>query len=428
MVARGVRNEDVVARGARNEGKVARSMWNEGKVARSVWRHVRTVMRHGVAAVFLLGLAAPAPAAAAGSAGGWPALSPGREVARAREPVFITHAGDGSGRVFIGERAGRVLVLGDGAPAPVVYLDLGDRVAAEDGGLRGLVFPADFVDRRYFVLSYVGKDHGDLIVSRFRLTRAGAGDPSSEQVLLDVPLPGAERPGGGLAFGLDGKLYIGVGEGVPAAKSRGAAQDPASPLGKILRLDADPGAAHAGPLLDNPYAKRPGARPDIWATGLGNPAWLGVDPKSGDLYVVDSRGDRAEEVQVQPGTSMGGENYGWNVAEGKGCRGSTPCEAAGLTPPAAFLERPGACEVVGGVVPQAGGPLPPGTAILAERCSGRILGMRPGDGEAWESQLLPAIRLRMTAVGAGDNGRIYAADGATGRIVELVASPAASRP
>jgi len=359
----------------------------------------------------------------------WPSLVLGPEAARAADPVFIAHAGDGSGRVFVGERRGRIIVFGGENREQAPFLDIGDRVSARDGGLRGIAFPYDFVDKRYFCVSYVGAGR-ELRIARYRLGAGGAkAEPGSEEILLRIVLPGGERPGGGIAFGLDGKLYVGVGEGVAARKSRGEAQDRGSLAGKILRIEGDPAASRYGVPSDNPFAKIPGARPEIWATGLGNPSWVGFDPKRGDLYIADSRGDHRDEINFQPGTSGGGENYGWNILEGPDCRLKKPCETAGFTPPATAPARPAMCEVTAGVVPGEGArPESVDVFIYGDRCSGRLWGLRRSEAGDWETRALRDTGLTIGALGAGEGGEIYIADGSTGRIRRVVPAPAAGTP
>lgn len=363
-----------------------------------------------------------------GGAAAWPVLGLGAEAGRVSNPAFIAHAGDRSGRLFVGERGGRVLAFGGEAPGPAAFLDIRERVSAAHGGLRGLAFPYDFVDKRYFCVSY-GAATGDLVIARYRLGADGAGDAASEQVLLRIMLPAAERPGGGIAFGLDGKLYVGVGEGEPAAASRGAAQDRGSLAGKILRIEADPGAGARPVPADNPWAKSAGARPEIWAVGVGNPSWLGFDPKTGDLHLTDSLGDRQEELNVQPGRSAGGENYGWNLIEGTRCRPKQACPSEGFTPPAVALPRKSACELIGGAIARdSGTPGLDGIALFGDRCSGRILGLRRDDAGAWEERKLLDTDLRIAALGVGEGGEIYVADEGSGAIRRIVAGAPGKKP
>jgi len=353
------------------------------------------------------------------------ALVVGPAIGRADQPRVIAHAGDGSGRLFVGERAGRILVLEPGAGDAKPYLDLADDTAARSGGLLGIAFPHDFVDKRRVYVSRIDRS-GSFVVARFRLAGTGAApDRASEEVLLRVELPGKARPGGGLAFGPDGRLYVGVGEGIAARKSRGAAQDRAVLPGKILRLDIDaPGIPYAAPR-DNPWINSPAARPELWAVGVGNPAWLGFDASTGDLVVTDTLGDKAEEIVIQPGTSLGGENYGWPYLEGPDCRGSGPCTSAGFTHPAVTLRHAEACEIAGAAVLEKPGPAgADGRTFVADRCSGRVWTIAVADDGAWTH--VPALETgrRIAALGAGDDGGIYIADERTGTIHRLAATAA----
>ena len=359
-------------------------------------------------------------AAGAAAAADRPALELGKEVARVAAPAFIIHAGDGSGRVFVGERGGRIVVFGGELPRQQLFLDITARVDLPGGGLRAVVFSYDFADKRSFYVSYVGKEK-DLVVSRFRLVQGGdAADPATETVLLRVPRAGGERPGGGLAFGPDGKLCVGVGEGAAAKKSRGEAQSLASPLGKILRIDVESGTKPYGVPVDNPFAKTAGARPEIWARGLGNPSWLAFDPRTGDLVVTDALGARHEEIDVLPGTSLGGENYGWNVLDGTDCRAKDPCDKAGFAMPAAVFPRSKGCELGPGAIAR-GGTYPEieGDYVFGDDCSTRLKGIRRTEAGGWESRDLFDAGIRLSAVGAGENGVLFVADRRTGKVYEV---------
>jgi glucose/arabinose dehydrogenase len=359
-------------------------------------------------------------AAGAAAAADRPALELGKEVARVAAPAFIIHAGDGSGRVFAGERGGRIVVFDGELPRQQIFLDIAARVNLPGGGLRAAVFPYDFADKRSLYVSYVGKEK-DLVVSRFRLVQGGdAADPATETVLLRVPQAGGERPGGGLAFGPDGKLCVGVGEGTAARKSRGDAQSLASLRGKILRIDVESSAKPYGVPVDNPFVKIAGARPEIWARGLGSPSWLAFDPRTGDLVVTDALGARHEEINVLPGTSMGGENYGWDVLDGTACRAKEPCDKAGFAMPAAVFPRSKGCELGPGVIAR-GGPYPEieGDYVLGNDCSTRLRGVRRTEAGGWESRDLFDAGIRLSAVGAGENGVLFVADRRTGKVYEV---------
>ncbi len=363
-----------------------------------------------------------AAALAAGVAGAAerPVLALGEEVARVAAAAFIVHSGDGTGRVFVGERGGRIVVFGGEIPRQRPFLDITSRVDARSGGLRAAAFPYDFADRRRVYVSYVGKGK-DLVVVRFRLAERGeAADAATEQVLLRVPRAGGERPGGGLAFGPDGKLYVGVGDGTAVGKTGGEAQDLSSLRGKILRIDVDSTASLFGVPPDNPFARSPGARPEIWARGVGSPSSLSFDSRTGDLFFTDLPGARYDEVNVQPGKSMGGENYGWSVLDGNACQVRDACDRTGFTPPAASRSRREGCETSTAAV-LGGGPYPglEGEYLVAYGCSTRLTGIRRTAAGGWESRELLDAGIRISAIGTGENGVLFVADRRTGRVYEI---------
>jgi len=381
-------------------------------------------------AVLAVAAAAAFGGAAQSAAADWPALAIGPERARVAEPTWIGNAGDGSGRVFVAERRGRVVVFGGERAGAGTFLDIAERVNATKGGLRTLAFPFDFVDKRNFYVSYAAAT-GDLVIARFRLARDGAAaDPASEQILLRVPLAGGARPGGGLAFGFDGKLYVGVGEGATTPGAPGAAaQSLASLAGKILRIDVGTATSPYAAPPDNPWARKPDARPEIWALGLSSPSALTVDARTGDVYIVDAPGERWSEIDVQAGTSAGGENYGWDVLDARDCRAPGSCAKTGFVMPAETLATSKDCALTAGAI-SAGGDNPQleGIFFFGDRCSGRLRGLRRTPAGAWESRILLRGKLKIAAVGAAEDGRIFVADAGTGRVLEVVPAKGSGRP
>lgn len=176
-------------------------------------------------------------------------------------------------------------------------------------------------------------------------------DPSSARLILAVDQPFNNHNGGQVAFGPDGMLYVGLGDGGGGGDPLGSGQDLSTLLGSILRLDVDGGDPFAIPP-DNPHVGDPNARDEIWASGLRNPWRFSFDRQTGDLYVADVGQDEVEEVDVQPAVSPGGENYGWNTMEGSRCFLSANCDTSGLTLPSLeYLHNAsGGCSITGGYV------------------------------------------------------------------------------
>ncbi|MCC6301434.1 MAG: PQQ-dependent sugar dehydrogenase [Gammaproteobacteria bacterium] len=349
------------------------------------------------------------------------------EIATATDqPVQITHAGDGSGRLFIVERRGTIVALETGTSLRTPFLDISDRVGSNGGeqGLLGIAFPPDYATKGYFYADYTDTG-GDTVVARFH--RLGANpdtaDPDSEEILLRVAQPYANHNGGQLAFGPDGYLYIALGDGGSGGDPQGNGQSLATLLGKILRIDVeqDPGAEAYLVPPDNPFVGVTGARPEIWAYGLRNPWRFSFDRLTGELYIADVGQSRYEEIDVQPAAG-GGENYGWNLMEGMHCYPANvpTCDTTGLTPPVAEYSHDGGdCSVTGGFVYR-GAEYPglQGTYLYGDFCSGRIRGLRR-NGAAWDNRLLLESALRLSAFGEDEHGDLYLADYADGSIYKI---------
>jgi len=349
----------------------------------------------------------PAPA--------FPAIELTRVASGFVEPVHVTHAGDGSGRLFVVERRGVIRIVRDSGVAPVPFLDISARVrsGATEQGLLSVAFPRDFAAKGHFYVDYTGHTGiGDTVIARFALTGSpDIADAGSETVLLNVAQPFANHNGGQLAFGPDGMLYIALGDGGSAGDPLGHGQNRASLLGTIVRIDVEAGVAPYAIPADNPFGD------EVWAFGLRNPWRFSFDRATGDLFIADVGQARFEEVNVQPAASGGGENYGWNIMEGLHCFGADACDQRGLTPPVVEYGREGGnCSVTGGFVYRGSAhPALQGIYLYGDFCSGRIWGLRR-IGATWENQLLLETSLRISTFGEDEAGNVYVADYALGEI------------
>ncbi|HPR87698.1 MAG TPA: PQQ-dependent sugar dehydrogenase, partial [bacterium] len=252
------------------------------------------------------------------------------------QPVGLEHAGDGSGRLFVVEQAGRIqLVRKSGSSfAKALFLDISTRVASGgEMGLLGLAFHPDFARNGYFYVDYTRDNPRESIISRFRISSdPDAGDPLSEKILLTVAQPYSNHNGGRIAFGPDGCLYIGLGDGGSGGDPQNHAQDTGSLLGKILRIDVDAtqgSLAYAIPA-DNPFAgNTSGAREEIYAWGLRNP-WRFSFDRAGRLWCADVGQNSWEEIDL----IRKGGNYGWRIMEGTHCYNpASGCNNDGLELP-----------------------------------------------------------------------------------------------
>ena len=334
-------------------------------------------------------------------------------------PVGIVNAGDGSGRLFVLEQAGRVRVIDPGGRLRAEpFVDISDRVlSGGERGLLGIAFHPDFGDNGRLFLHYSRAGDGATVVSELRADAARrTAAPGNERILLTQAQPFPNHNGGQLAFGPDGYLYLGLGDGGAAGDPFDNAQNTEVLLGKILRLDVD-GAAAGGRAYaiprDNPFAPegvRPGdGRPEIWAYGLRNPWQFSFDPEGGDLYIADVGQEEWEEVNRQPGDSRGGENYGWDVMEGRHCFGREDCDQAGYVKPIAEYSHARGCSVTGGHVYR--GTRQPelqGVYVFGDYCSGLIFTLQVDEGTRTPKVVLES-NLAISAFGTDEDGEIYVA-------------------
>lgn len=342
------------------------------------------------------------------------------------QPLFVTGAGDGSGRLFVVEKTGRVWVVRDGAKSASPFLDLSRAVSTRsEQGLLGLAFSPRFADDGTFYVDYTRTD-GATVVSRFT-ARGDAAVPASEQVVLTVAQPYANHNGGMIAFGPDGYLYVGLGDGGGAGDPEGNGQNLGTLLGALLRIDVTPKAADGGVVEyrvppDNPFVNRQGARPEIWAWGLRNPWRFSFDRATGDLWIGDVGQNAWEEIDFQPASSAGGENYGWNHYEGTHPYPPSSAPREGdYTMPLVEYDRAAGKSVTGGYVYRGTkqGPLV-GTYFFADFVDGRIWGLAR-TAEGVRTRLLLDTDYSIASFGEDDEGELYVVDFAGGAVYRLVA-------
>jgi glucose/arabinose dehydrogenase len=383
----------------------------------------------GVGLALGVGLFSRSSVARGQGSAAWPRVVLAGPIGGLDQPVHIAHAGDGSGRLFVVERPGRIRIVKNGQLLLTPFLDITSRVRSTGGeqGLLSVAFPPNYAGQGYFYVDYTDL-LGDTVVARYAVTAdLDVADPNSEQIVLTVDQPYANHNGGQLAFGpSDGYLYIGMGDGGGGGDPDNNAQNPTSLLGKLLRIDVETGS----PLTytvppTNPFTQTVGYRPEIWALGLRNPWRFSFDRQTGDLYIGDVGQALYEEVDFQPASSPGGENYGWNIMEGLHCYGPASCDSTGLMLP--VLEYPhaqGDCSVTGGAVYRGtGDPVMDGMYVYADYCSGRLWGLR-NDGSTWQSALLLDTPFLITSFGEDEIGNIWltqyagAPDGALYRLAK----------
>lgn len=379
------------------------------------------VLLVGAIALFLIRVVRPG-AASAQAGVNWPEIELTGAVGGLERPVHITHAGDGSGRLFVVEQVGRIRIVAGGELRERPFLDIGDRVSCcGERGLLSVAFPRGYAEKGYFYINYTDTN-GNTVVSRYRVTDdPDLADASSEEIILTVDQPYPNHNGGQLAFGpRDGYLYIGMGDGGSAGDPENRAQNPAELLGKLLRIDVEsPGGGYRIPTT-NPFTQTAGYRPEIWALGLRNPWRFSFDRLTGDLYIGDVGQGAYEEIDYQPASSGGGENYGWDLMEGSHCYSSPECDRTGLVLPVVDYERAGGqCAVTGGYVYRGpGNPNMHGVYFYADYCSGRMWGLKREEG-TWHSTVLLDTGFSITSFGEDQIGNLYVTDYNSGAIHQV---------
>ena len=327
------------------------------------------------------------------------------------QPVFATHAGDGSGRLFIVEKAGKILVLtADGLQAQPL-LDITGRVGsnASEQGLLGLAFHPDFANNGRLFVYYTDRN-GDTVISRFQTNEERTlADPDSEVVLLQQSQPAGNHNGGMIAFGPDGHLYAGLGDGGGAGDRYGNGQNLGTSLGTLIRIDVE--GDEAVVPADNPFVDQGDARPEIWAYGLRNPWRFSFDRATGDLWIADVGQNQWEEINRQLADSPGGENYGWPITEATHCYDADTCDRAGLTEPVAEYDHSQGCSVSGGYVYR--GALQPalqGIYFYGDYCSGRVWGVTADANGQWQDTELLDSNAQISSFGETETGEVLLVD------------------
>jgi len=322
-------------------------------------------------------------------------------------PVDIQFPNDGTGRMFILEQVGRIRVVKNGQLLETPFLDIINQVGSQDNeqGLLGLAFHPDYKDNGNFYVNYTDKN-GNTVIARFH-AQGDLADPSSETKLLYLRQPFPNHNGGGLVFGPDGYLYIGLGDGGSQGDPSGNGQNINTLLAKLLRIDVDRGNPYAIPA-DNPFAKG-GGRPEIWAYGLRNPWRFSFDLPTGNLYIADVGQDLWEEVDVFP-FNVGGLNFGWSYYEGMHPYAGQPPAGVNFTfPVTEYSHALGGCAIIGGHVYRGAMTEWQGIYFYGDDCSGLIWGLIHTNA-GWQSQVLFQTAASITTFGQDLSGEIYFAD------------------
>jgi glucose/arabinose dehydrogenase len=343
----------------------------------------------------------------------------------------VTNAGDGSGRLFVVEQAGRIRVVKDGTLVEKPFLDITGRIASGgERGLLGLAFHPDYpTDPRFFV-NYTDRD-GNTVVSSFTVsgTDPDVADPDSETALMHIGQPFANHNGGAVVFGPDGMLYIATGDGGSGGDPQGNGQRLDTHLGKVLRIEVDPKAGTTGSTTaygipnDNPFFNQAEAEPEIWLYGLRNPWRMRFDRDTGDLWIGDVGQNAWEEVDVVR-AGQKGLNFGWNTMEGNHCfNPPTGCDQTGLTLPVAeYVNGDIGCAVIGGVVVRdpSQGRLD-GGYLFGDACSDNLWVMDPAGDQLREAALVAKMGRSLSSIGEAEDGSVYATSLGSGELLRISA-------
>jgi glucose/arabinose dehydrogenase len=336
-------------------------------------------------------------------------------------PLYVTHAGDE--RLFVVEQSGRIQIVTDGQLAPLPFLDITDRVGSSqlEQGLLGLAFHPDYANNGAFFVNYTDLS-GSTQIARYETSAEDPdrANPDSEVILLSLNQPYPNHNGGQVAFGPDGYLYVGVGDGGSANDPLNSGQDPSTLLGTLLRLDVDNIPGQAGIPGDNPFVSNDDRRNEIWAWGLRNPWRFSFDRLTGDLFIADVGQNLWEEINLEPAGSPGGLNYGWNIMEGNHCFNAQECSTEGLELPIFEYPHAEGCSVTGGYVYRGEQFLELyGNYFLGDFCQGTIWRLFPAGDGSWASAVVLDTNHVISSFGEDAQGELYLTDHTTGSLYQL---------
>jgi glucose/arabinose dehydrogenase len=347
-------------------------------------------------------------------------------------PLGLVNAGDGTNRLFVIEQEGLILIIANGQLNPEPFLDISDLVPARvyqgsytEQGLLGLAFHPDYAENGLFFINYINHQ-GDSVVARYRVSAddPNRADLSSGVILLTVDQPFEDHNGGNLVFGPDGYLYIGFGDGGRPAEPNYNSQNPQLYLGKMLRIDVNAETYTIPP--DNPFVDDPRYLPEIWAMGLRNPWRYSFDRATGDLYIADVGQWHIEELDFQPASSTGGENYGWSAYEGSERYVLDEMVFGQHTPPVIEHIHDEGQSITGGYVHR-GAALPGlwGKYIYGDYIGGTVWMAYRDEVGQWQNVTLMDTGFVISSFGEDEQGELYLVDYKGGIYrLEIIETPA----
>jgi len=342
-------------------------------------------------------------------AGGAPTPSLLRITAALTSPVHAAAPPGDASRLFVVEQRGTVRVLRNDTLLAAAFLDIRALVSGGDEqGLLSMAFHPSYATNGYVYVSYTDTV-GTSKVVRYQVSDPETANPATAFEVLSVAQPFANHNGGLIAFGPDGMLYVGLGDGGSGGDPLGHGQNLGTLLGSVLRIDVDGGSPYAVPA-DNPFVTRAGARGEIWVYGLRNPWRFSFDRSLGDLYIGDVGQQRLEEVDVVTASTASGTNFGWNVMEGTSCYNAAACSTVGLTLPVAEYTHADGCSITGGFVYRgADVPALQGRYLYADYCRGWVRSFTYFGGQVVESSEWPELSpgTEVTSFAEDARGELY---------------------
>jgi glucose/arabinose dehydrogenase len=325
------------------------------------------------------------------------------------QPAYVTGAPGDPHRVFVVQRTGQVMLMLNGHRQARPFLDVGKSVnsGGEEQGLLGLAFPANYARSGLFYVDYTIAGDNIKVVQYKRSFNADIANPASARVVLTIDHPNyTNHNGGQLAFGPDGDLYIGVGDGGSENDPHNNGQNTDTLLGKILRISPSPGGGYAIPST-NPFLGKPGRRAEIWADGLRNPWRFSFDRSTGDLVIGDVGQDLQEEVDFVAAGTGAGANYGWSIWEGDR-RNKTGAAPNALFPTLIAQHSSGYCAIIGGyVVRDRSLPSLYGRYLFGDFCRPQIESVNLNRGHATELRATGLSVSATSSLGQDARGHIY---------------------
>jgi glucose/arabinose dehydrogenase len=341
-------------------------------------------------------------------------------------PVLVTNAGDGSNRLFVVEQGGRIKIITNGNVLGTPFLDIHNGISTGgERGLLGLAFHPNFETNHKLYVNFTNTS-GDTAINEYRVTT----DPdrvstTTGRRILTIDQPYSNHNGGNLAFGPDGYLYIGMGDGGSAGDPGNRAQNLNSLLGKMLRINVNgtSGSRQYRIPSTNPYVGKTG-RDEIWARGLRNPWRWSFDRFTGNLWIGDVGQNRYEEIDrstVNSRPAGWGANYGWRVMEGRHCYvPSSGCDTSHKTLPIVEYTHTYGCSVTGGFVYRgAAYPMLRGGYFFGDYCTGRIWTVYAGARSPARRTFLAQPNINISSFGESESGELYVVDHG-GRVLQII--------